>query len=174
AGATPLLLRLAPEQAFEEVAEAAVAPAATEHLLVVEARAAALAAEATGRRMDVVAGPVAACAQLVVGLAALRVAQRLVGLVDRLEAVLGVGLLADVGMVLARKPPVGGLDLGVTGAGFDPQHRVVILELHACSVRAATGDTPGRGRVARSGRRAGKASPPDHGVAPCRRGRANP
>src|SRR5690606_25391183 len=78
------------------------------------------------------------------------------------------------GMVLARKPPVGGLDLGVAGAGFDPQHRVVILELHACSVRAATGDTPGRGRVARSGRKAGKASPPDHGVAPCRRGRANP
>src|SRR5690606_28001040 len=147
------LLRLAPEQAFEEVAEAAVAvaAAAAEDLLVVEARPAAVAAaEAPRRWVDVVTRPVAAAAQLVVGLAAPGVAKRFVGLVDRLELVLGTGLLADVGMVFACKAPVGGLDLGVAGTGLDTQDRVVILELHAVSTRATAAVRRG-GRLAISG-----------------------
>src|SRR5690606_3119568 len=131
----PLLLCLAAEQAFEEVAEAAVA-APAEDFFVVEPGAAAIAAEAARRRMDLVARPVAATAQLVVGLATLGVAKRLVGLVDGLELVLGPGFLADVGVVLARQPPVGGLDLGLAGAGLDAEHGVVILELHAISTCA--------------------------------------
>src|SRR5690606_27589697 len=72
AGAPALLLRLAPEQAFEEVAEAAVAAPTAEHLFVVEAGPAAVAAESARGRVDVVAGTVATRAQLVVGRAALR------------------------------------------------------------------------------------------------------
>src|SRR5690606_37258060 len=130
----------------------AVAAAAAEDLLVVEARPAAVAAaEAPRRWVDVVTRPVAAAAQLVVGLAAPGVAKRFVGLVDRLELVLGTGLLADVGMVFACKTPVGGLDLGVAGTGFDTQDRVVILELHAVSTRATAAVRRG-GRLAISGR----------------------
>src|SRR5690606_7890361 len=133
--------RLPPEQALEEVAEA-TAPAAAEHLLEVEGRAGAIAAEATRRRMDVVAGPVAASAQLVVGLAPRGVAQRLVGLVHGLELVLRPGLLADVGVVLAGEAPVGGLDLGVAGAGCDAEDGVIVLELHAVSTCAAASGAP--------------------------------
>src|SRR5690606_32222389 len=97
-----------------------------------------------------VAGPVTAGAELVVGGALLRIAQRLVGLVDRLELVLGAGFLADVGMVFARQPPVGALDLGLARARFDPEGAVVILEFHARS-------TPPRPASARlSDRRAGR------------------
>src|SRR5690606_2832178 len=97
----------APEQLLEEVAEAAGRAAAGEDLLEVEAARAA-GAEAAGRRAHLVARTVAARAQRVVGLALGRVAQRLVGFVDRLEALLGVLFLADVGVVLAREASVGG------------------------------------------------------------------
>src|SRR5690606_29848859 len=69
-----LLLRepaaaLAPEQAFEEVAEAAARPATGEDLVEIEAfrRPAAAITVAAGRRLHLVAGTVAAGAQLVVG-----------------------------------------------------------------------------------------------------------
>src|SRR5690606_18537125 len=122
AGAVP---RRAPEQALEEVAEAAPGAAAGEHLFEVETARAGRGAAEAGRR-HLVAGTVSARAQLVVGLAAARVAQRLVGFVDGLEALLRAGLLADVGVVLARQAPVGGLDLRVAGARFHAQHAVVI------------------------------------------------
>src|SRR5690606_18237990 len=80
---------------------------------------------------------VAAGAQLVVGLAPGGIAQRLVGLVDGLELVLGAGFLADVGMVFAREPAVGGLDLRLSGIGLHAQDAVVILELHARSTTTA-------------------------------------
>src|SRR5690606_26780858 len=108
---------------------------AAEDLLDIEVGGAA--SEAARRRVDLVAGPVAARAQLVVGLAPLRVAQRFIGLVDGLELVLRPRLLADVGVVLAREATVGGLDLGLAGAGLDAEHGVVILELHAISTCAA-------------------------------------
>src|SRR5690606_32319647 len=123
----------APVQAFEEIAETAPGAAPGEHLLEVEAANAA--AESGGR--DLVAGAVAAGAQLVVGPAPGRVAQRLVGLVDGLEALLGPRLLAHVRVVLAREAAVGGLDLRLAGIGLHAQHAVVVLELHASSTTTA-------------------------------------
>src|SRR5690606_13660319 len=120
-----LLLRepaaaLAPEQAFEEIAEAAAGSTAGEDLVEIEIGlpAAMAVTIAAGRRLHLVAGAVAAAAQLVVGGPLLRIAQRLVGLVDRLELLLGTGFLADIRVVLAREPAVRGLDLRVARAGF--------------------------------------------------------
>src|SRR5690606_29021828 len=96
---TAVAAGLAAEQALEEIAEPAARAAAGEHVFEIEAGR-AVGAEA--RRRHLVAGTVAAGAQLVVGLAPCRIAQRLVGLVDGLELVLGARFLADVGMVLAR------------------------------------------------------------------------
>src|SRR5690606_17162963 len=86
----------AAEQALEEITEASAGPTPGEDLLEVDTPG--RAAKTTRRRLDVVAGTIAAGTQLVVGSAFLRVAQRLVGLVDGLEALLGVRLLADVGV----------------------------------------------------------------------------
>src|SRR5690606_10652835 len=124
----------APEQFLEEVTEAAARAASGEDLVEVEAFRSAAMPEPAGRWPDLVAGAVAARAQLVVGLALGRVAQRLVGLVDLLEALLGVRLLADVGVVLARQPAIGGLDLRLAGTRLDAQDRVVVLELHGSPV----------------------------------------
>src|SRR5690606_14571622 len=118
----------AAEQALEEITEASAGPTSGEDLLEVDAPG--RATKTTRRRLDVVAGTIAAGTQLVVGSAFLRVAQRLVGLVDGLEALLGVGLLADVGVELARQPAIGGLDLGLARAGLQPEDVVVVLELH--------------------------------------------
>jgi len=82
------------------------------------------------RTLELVAGPVAAGAQLVVGLAARRVLERLVGFVDRLDFLLGVAFLADVGMVFARKPTIGRFEFGIGCVRLDAQCCVVILELH--------------------------------------------
>src|SRR5690606_24959915 len=118
----------------EEVAEAA---AATE--VGLEAEAAIAVAEAGAaeirRRPEVVAGTIAARLQLVVGGALLLVAQHLVGLVDRLEALLGAGFLADVRVVLARQPAVGALDLALAGRRFDAERLVIVLELHRRPLR---------------------------------------
>src|SRR3546814_20199359 len=84
---------------------------------------------AAGRRLHLVAGSVAAGAQLVVGGALLRVAQRLVGLLDGLELLLRAGFLADIRVVLACQPAVRGLDLGVASTGLDARDGVVDLEL---------------------------------------------
>src|SRR5690606_13121021 len=122
------------EQALEEIAEAAAGAAAdvAEDLVEVEAGA----VEAARRRMELLAGAVAARAQLVVGRALLRVAQRLVGLAHGLELLLRVRLLAHVRVVLAGQPAVGRADLGLARAGLDPEDRVVILELHATTLLA--------------------------------------
>src|SRR5690606_6077413 len=120
----------AAEQFLEEVAETAPGAATGEDLLEVEAFRRTPVGEPARRRPHLVAGAVTARAQLVVGLALGRVAQGLVGLVDGLELLLGVGFLADVRMVLARQAPVGALDLGFAGARFDAEDVVVVLELH--------------------------------------------
>jgi len=117
---------LAREQTLEEVAEAAIGAAAAKHFLEVEATGTAV----VRRHVEFLARAVALCAQLVVGSALLRVAQRLVGLVDRLELVFGPGLLADVRVVLACQPTIGGLDLRLARARFHPQGGIVILEFH--------------------------------------------
>src|SRR5690606_16684473 len=127
----------APEQALEEIAEAAARAAAGKHLVEIEAARARAATAAEACRRNLVARAVAACAQLVVGLAALGIAQRLVGLVDGLEPVLGLRLLAHVGVILARHPAIGGLDLRIAGIGLHAQHVVVILELHDRSTTTA-------------------------------------
>src|SRR5690606_2678340 len=130
----PAAVGLATEQAFEEITEAAARATAGEHVVVVEP---GRTAGSEARRRHFVAGTVAAGAQLVVGLAPGGVAQRLVCLVDGLELVLGAGFLADVGMVFAREPAVGGLDLRLSGIGLHAQDAVVILELHARSTTTA-------------------------------------
>src|SRR5690606_11949889 len=99
--AAPRARAAAAEQRFEEIAETAV--------LVVELEVVALAE--VRRRTEVVAGAESAALELVVGLALLGVLEHLVRLVDRLETLLGVLFLADVGVVLARELPVRRLDL---------------------------------------------------------------
>src|SRR5690606_36074994 len=131
----------ASEQFLEEVAEAAAGTTAGEDLVVVETAGPRAVAKAARWRLHLVAGAVAARAQLVVGLAPVRVAQRLVRLADGLEALLRVGLLAHVGVVLARQAAIGGLDLGLARAGLDPEDVVVVLELHGLP-------SPGRHRGA--------------------------
>ena len=124
AGGAPL-----PEQAFEEIAEAATRAAAGEDLLEVDTSTLA-ATESARRRLHFVARPVATGTQLIVGGTLLRIAQRLVGLVDRLELFLGAGFLADIGMEFSRQPAVGGLDLRLACARLQAERLVVILEVH--------------------------------------------
>src|SRR5690606_3618575 len=57
-----------------------------------------------------------------------------VRLVDGLELVLGVGLLAHVRVVLARELAVGRLDLGLARARLHAEDVVVVLELHPRSL----------------------------------------
>src|SRR5690606_37844914 len=61
------------------------------------------------RRPELLAGT--DLSELVVGGTLLRVLERAVGLRDLLELLLGVGLLGDIGMVLAREPAIGLGDL---------------------------------------------------------------
>src|SRR3546814_20408462 len=93
---------LAPEQAFEEIAETATRPAAGEDLVEIEAfrRTAMAVTVAAGRRLHLVAGSVAAGAQLVIGGALMRVAQRPVGLVGGLELLFPAGFLLAIRVVL--------------------------------------------------------------------------
>ncbi|KAG1387607.1 hypothetical protein G6F59_016324 [Rhizopus arrhizus] len=133
---------LACEQALEEVAEAAIGAATAAHFLEIEATCATV----VRRHVEFLARAVSLRAQLVVGRALLGIAQRLVGLVDRLELVFGPGLLADIRVVLACQPAIGGLDLRLARARFHPQGGVVILEFHpATSIRfgRAGGAAPG-------------------------------
>src|SRR5690606_27105844 len=67
----------------------------------------------------------------------LRVAQHLVGFADLLEALLCVGLLADVRVELARKAAVGPLDLVLRVVAGDAHELVVVLVFHHPS-RAVT------------------------------------
>ena len=74
-------------------------------------------------------------AELVVGLALLRIGEDLVGLADLLEALLGGRVsLVDVRMVLAGKATVGLLDVGLRGALVDAEGGVVVAILHPVSV----------------------------------------
>src|SRR6266446_3031907 len=69
-------------------------------------------------------------AELVVRGALLGVLQHLVCLLHLLEARLRVRLLAHIGVVLARQPPVGGLDLIRGGGSLHAQDLVVVTEFH--------------------------------------------
>src|SRR5262249_13143654 len=70
-------------------------------------------------------------AQVVVALALVRVGEHLVGLGDLLEAV--GRALVDVGVVLARELPVGGLDRLLVSPALDLEGLVVVLEFHSQS-----------------------------------------
>src|SRR5256885_295858 len=59
----------------------------------------------------------------------LGIAQDLVGFVDQLEAIGGLGILVDVGVVLASQASIGGLDLLFGCRPRDPEGLVVILVL---------------------------------------------
>ena len=56
----------------------------------------------------------------------LGVREHLVRLGDRAEALLGVGLLRDVGMQLAGEPPERLLDLCIVGAALDAENLVQV------------------------------------------------
>src|SRR2546430_7494735 len=70
-------------------------------------------------------------AELIVCGALLGVLQHLVRLLHFLEARLRVRLLAHIGVVLARQPPVGGLDPIRAGRPLHAQDLVVVAEFHA-------------------------------------------
>src|SRR4029079_1660197 len=80
-------------------------------------------------------------AELVVGRALLRILERLVGLGDLLEFILGARLLVHVRMVLLRELPVRLLDVVRARAARDPEDRVVILVLHG-SIRIGLPSVP--------------------------------
>src|ERR1700719_852062 len=95
-------------------------------------------------------------AELVVRGALLGVLEHLVGLLHLLEARLRVRLLAHIGVVLARQPPVGGLDLIRGSSSLHAQDLVVVTEFHVRPepVAAREGDSicaPRRCVNARSG-----------------------
>jgi hypothetical protein len=72
----------------------------------------------------------AGVAQFVIGLAFFRVGQHVVGLVDLGHALLGIGLLADIRVVLARQLAERFLDLVGAGVFGHAQSLVVVLVIH--------------------------------------------
>jgi len=115
------------EQRFEKVAEtAAVAELGLEAVLPTGAK--------VRWRTELLARPVTTRLELIVGRALVGVAQHLVGLVDRLEALFGARLLADIRVVFAGQTPVGGLEFSLSGARLDAERLVVILEFHGALV----------------------------------------
>src|SRR6185312_1349478 len=99
--------------------------------------AGAEAVEPVGRRPEVLPGTEAR-AEAVVGGALFLVAQRLVGLGDFLELLLGVRFLRDVGVVLARELAVRLLDVVFARGALDAEDLVVILVLHPANVGAGS------------------------------------
>src|SRR5258705_5857781 len=73
--------------------------------------------------------------QRVVALALLRVAENLVGFRDLLEARGGFLALGYVGMVLARQPPISGLDRLVVGRLGHAEDLVIVLVIHVVGWR---------------------------------------
>ncbi|MNN02378.1 hypothetical protein D3C81_1150370 [compost metagenome] len=69
-------------------------------------------------------------AQFVVFSAFFRAAQGLVGFIGLFEFFLGVALFADVGVILARKLAVGGLDRLVVRSRLYAQYLVIVFEVH--------------------------------------------
>src|SRR5581483_9119495 len=91
--------------------------------------AGAEAIEPVRRRAEILAGAKAR-AERVVGRALFLVAQRLVGFRDVLELLLGIRLLGDVRVILARELAVRLLDLVLTRAALDAEDFVIILVFH--------------------------------------------
>jgi hypothetical protein len=134
AAATPLRVpraepRAAAEQRFEELTRITLE---RETLFVrpTPAGTAELEARVEARRGTEILAWARTTAELVVGRALLRIPQHLVRFAQLLEACLGVLLLADVGVVLARELAVGLLDLLGRGIARHSHDRVVVLELH--------------------------------------------
>ena len=66
-------------------------------------------------------------AECVVAATQLGIRQHVVGLGDVLEPLLGLGVLVDVGVVLARQPAIGALDVGRVGIAGDPEDLVEVF-----------------------------------------------
>src|SRR2546426_10139213 len=104
---------------------------------------AGVAAEAlvpVGRRAEILPGPVRA--EAVEGGALLLVPERLVRLGHFLELLLGVRLLRDVGVVLARELAVGLLDVLVARAALDAQDLVIVLVFHSLNIERSIASPP--------------------------------
>ena len=107
------------EQRFEEIA-----------VVLVAARTALVALPVRRRAAEFVAAAITAGARLIVSLAARGLLERLIGLVDRLEFLLGTAHLADVRVVLAREAPIRRLYFRIGRARLYAESVVVVLELH--------------------------------------------
>jgi hypothetical protein len=97
-----------------------------------EARIAAtelVAAAPVRRRLELLSALVA-FAQIVICSTLLGVLKRFVGFGHLLESSFRVGLLAHVGVVLARQLAVGTLDFILGGAALHAESRVIVFELH--------------------------------------------
>ena len=82
-----------------------------------------------GRRREILAvAPVRA--QAVIRLALIGVLQHLISFLHVLEMRLAIGLLADVGMIFARKLAIGALDVIARRITADAQGFVIVFELH--------------------------------------------
>src|SRR5215472_7437086 len=68
--------------------------------------------------------------QLIVGRSLLGILQRLVGLRNLLEALLGVGLLGYIGVILARELAIGFLDVLCARGAINTERSVIVLVLH--------------------------------------------
>lgn len=88
-------------------------------------------------------------ADVVISREAFGVDQRFVRLGHFLEARLGIGFLADVGVVAEGQLAAGALDLVVRGGALQARRGVVVLEVHLCSVSKGH---PGDGAPHQAGR----------------------
>ncbi len=83
-----------------------------------------------------------ACGDPIVDCAFFRILERFVGLVDFLEAGLGVGFAADIGVIFPRQATIGCLDGVGACLARDAQDPVVVFELHDVWLPVATGLGP--------------------------------
>ena len=68
--------------------------------------------------------------QLIVSRSFFRIFQHLVGFAQFLEARLGIGILADIGVVFTRQFSVGALDLVLGRVALDPHGPVIVFVFH--------------------------------------------
>src|SRR4029077_16913858 len=119
------------EEILEEIAEAATATTAVAWAVTRAAAGRRPAPAVAAHHLLFSGAALPVRSEFVVLLALGRIAEDLVGLVDLLEA--GLGLLVvgiEVGMMLAGEFAVGRFDFGIRSAAFDAQGFVVVAKFH--------------------------------------------
>lgn len=77
-------------------------------------------------------------AELIIGRPLVDVAEDLVGFADFLKLSLSCGILVEVGVKFARELAIGPLDFILRRHAFEPKNRIIVFELHANLLPAAT------------------------------------